>query len=507
MSQRLQRLLYLTSFLVLAMLILELGPLLRPRLPSSRQVESAARLLGLNAASEEDAGILESGQRRRGYVVIFRFMSVSQQAVGLRSFVSAQCWVGSFNLPMYIVQPFIEDSVVHTLPRKSSRVLTMSNFIDMEHYKSETRREGWGQVVSWTDFLQNAPRNIIYVQTRHVKNCRCMYETKSTKEVEWVPPVVSWSANDTRCLHFRNNGPLLSLAGSRGQFCVVRVVTVHPNPHVCNATEMHATLFGDWKPQEVTLIFQQWCPGMYIPNPALSDPAICRKACDEGLEHKFLPSQQLLHHAEAYEALHSEDGRPFKVAAMLRSEHVLLSVNRTSWNRSLQTCLSYGSSLLSFLQSKTGTRETFLTADIGSYGSNNWKALLESHDDKHIIIQRIKGTIVHWYNYTVTFKEWEDSFTNITGGLADRGYIATLQRTIASRADCLVLLGGGNFLRLALHDYLNRHPESRTWCLHFVCLDSRFRDEYHDILRSYGGHTSWRLIDTDIPLYVGRLDN
>lgn len=527
------QLLYLVSLLVMAVLLLGHGRWVWPSLRVSytcsgcggREYEGVG-LLSLTAGGElnaagyllhadrreggqmkvrerrEDTNISPHLDRQRGYVIIFNFMRVSQQAVGLRSFVSAQCWLGSFELPMYVVQPFIESSIVHTLPTGSDGALTMSDFIDMEHYSEESRRQRWGEVASWEDFLENAPRNIIYVETVEVKNCRCMYE----EEEEWVAPVVSWKANSSRrCLHLRHPSPLQSLGK---QFCVVRVVSIQPNPRICNAMDMYSTLFGEWRPEEVTLIFQQWCPGMYIPNPTLADPAVCRRACSEGLDHKFLPSQQLLAHAKAYEALHSEDSEHYKVAAMLRSEHVLLSLDKTKWNKALYVCLSQSSTLLHHLESSALTRCPFLTVDVGRYGSNYWNSMMESHKDKSIL-QRIKGTIVQWLNHSVTFRVWENGFVNVTEGMRDRGYIAALQRTIASRADCLILLGGGNFLRLALHDYLNHHPEPWSWCLHFVCLDSRFRDEYHEILLSRDGllgHTSWRQVHRDIPLYVGRLD-
>ena len=59
----------------------------------------------------------------------------------------------------------------------------------------------------------------------------------------------------------------------------------------------------------------------------------------------------------------------------------------------------------------------------------------------------------------------------ITHGITDLGYVAAIQRTIASRADCLVLVGGGHFLKLALGDYLKFHPNHSSWCIHTVCME------------------------------------
>ena len=94
------------------------------------------------------------------------------------------------------------------------------------------------------------------------------------------------------------------------------------------------------------------------------------------------------------------------------------------------------------------------------------------------MFEAIRSTVVTLLNNTLNFEEWEDTFMEVSG-IEDRGYIAALQRTIASRADCLVLVGGGHFLELALHEYLRDHPSP---CVHFICLEKLYKDEYENIL-------------------------
>ena len=54
-------------------------------------------------------------------------------------------------------------------------------------------------------------------------------------------------------------------------------------------------------------------------------------------------------------------------------------------------------------------------------------------------------------------------------------YIAALQRTIASRSDCLLLFGRGNFQEVALSAYLRNHPNKVTRCVHIVCASRSLR--------------------------------
>lgn len=53
-------------------------------------------------------------------------------------------------------------------------------------------------------------------------------------------------------------------------------------------------------------------------------------------------------------------------------------------------------------------------------------------------------------------------------GVTDAGYVAGLQRVLAGRADCLVLVGGGDFQTMAAVDYMRYHNSS--YCIHLVCV-------------------------------------
>ena len=49
----------------------------------------------------------------------------------------------------------------------------------------------------------------------------------------------------------------------------------------------------------------------------------------------------------------------------------------------------------------------------------------------------------------------------------DKGYIAALQRVLASRADCLVLVGDGDFQAMDVLDFMQYHNSKE--CIHVVC--------------------------------------
>lgn len=77
-------------------------------------------------------------------------------------------------------------------------------------------------------------------------------------------------------------------------------------------------------------------------------------------------------------------------------------------------------------------------------------------------------TLVAIYGNKVSMLDWERSFVLAAGGETNKGYIAALQRTVASRAENLILMGGGNFQSLAVQDYMIFHGPMK--CAYMVCM-------------------------------------
>lgn len=106
---------------------------------------------------------------------------------------------------------------------------------------------------------------------------------------------------------------------------------------------------------------------------------------------------------------------------------------------------------------------------VGKYGSNTWKRAVKDQDTLKTAItdtRKVMATLLH---HQMSLEEWEGTFLEAAGGVTNEGYIAALQRTIASRADCLVLMGGGSFQEQVLQEYFHVHKEKREFCIEMVC--------------------------------------
>ena len=436
-----------------------------PRLNTSAQVLSAA------------------DHPRLGYIAGMRYSG--QQGAGVSALFALQRWVKDVRLPMVIVEPFIQNSVLGS-HRRSGPDVKFSEMFNLENFNRVSRREGVAEVVPWETYLARSPVRAILVKARGVP-----------RPGPVPPPVVEWFAqpNSSECWQ-SVDGRNYTLDTSR-RLCYVRVVVSYfmfVSSHTLSAEEVCNTVLGGLDPTSLTIVFTLWrAPWKVDGPPSLLPPSCAYATGGEGHEvnesvslvSKLQDSPRLLRDVENYQKQFlSSSGRSY-VAVMLRGEHavrMLYQNKRASshFNLSLQLedCLGQAVSETSAVLGGLGTQDVFVTADVGLYGSSSWQSTIPLNRSREgeleRVVEQIKHTVERIYEDKWTFDQWEKTFSQATGGVEDRGYIAALQRAIASHAACLVLFGGGSFHILALRSYVdNRGPQEH--CVHFVCLDRKYK--------------------------------
>ena len=411
---------------------------------------------------------------RTGYVLNYRYSG--QQGAGIQGLISQQCWVKSHNLPLRIVEPFIRNSVLYGFPNmEDKQELRLRDVIDIDQFTVVSRGQGYEPLASWEELLKTAPRNIIIIDT---------IDTGTERE----PPELVWkSTGPTTCYYNYSIVEGVEVLAAENGFCIVRIIHLRPkgmmdhdtSDSIFTVDEMYTTILGEWKLQDVTLVFKRWTWHWNVSNTEQS--ISCKDALKEGLNEKLNPNRQLLEYAMMYEERFMQGKRPFHVAVMMRAERVViweLKENATSLN----DCLEQVVNTVKDLQ---GTHTPFVTVDTGKYGSKSWYEedhIILTDSQRSAIFHAVADTVTLLLNGSMSFEQWEDSFSLVAGGERQASYIAMLQRTLASRADCLVIMGGGQFMKLALYEYQGNHPDPSTWCVRLICLDSRFEREYWDIL-------------------------
>ena len=387
-----------------------------------------------------------------GYVLAMRY--TGQQGTGIQSLMSLQCFIGSFNLPMFILEPMMDQTSFGSYLGRNA-TLKFSDMFDITHFNKASRRIGFSELRFESELnTQSAlPKNVILVNSR-----------RSGKEsVELV-----WNSQENDECYVDEKVP--------EHFCIVRVVSVggkhnlRSSYQIFSEKEFFSTVLGNRSPKSITIIFKAWHTPWYVPNPSLDDPLKCKNIRSVSTETQFHTSSKLLTDAKNYEDrfLNSTN----RLAIMFRLERMMIHLrilknrkNLDSVDGYVRNCLGEVINVSEQIWRDNGEyTRPLVTLDLGKYGSNSWGgqgALNLTH--------RMNSTFSKLFKDGWTFNEWEQSFTQVASIADNKGYIAAFQRTLASRADCLILIGGGYFQELALNDYKRNHPDKSRWCVHLIC--------------------------------------
>jgi len=409
-----------------------------------------------------------------GYVLNLRYGG--QQSGGAGSMASLQCWIKSFNLPMLIVEPAIWRSKFRAADNPT---LKLGDIFDLQKFNNlHVGKKRYGKIATWGRFLENAPREIVYVRIFDSK------DEKQHSQPSWKTTVTSLEKPECKMpkeLHFLE----------KYKFCITRYVDFQvqdQNPFTKKGiyspfppNKILKLLFQEFQPQEVTLIIDHWLPMYCVPNPQLEQPEVCQKVHYMG-RRLIYASPHLLKRVEQYEKLYLQPRT--SVAVMLRSEHLInweaTQSGIKKLNQTIQEHLNFLVEAAKDLQRQHPEGKIFVTLDAGKYGSGSWKPMFArlGYDKMPEMLQALKDTVTTLTENVFSFDEWEDSFTKVTGNITDRGYIAALQRTIGSRADCLILAGGGTFGLGAISEYVHYHPQPKEHCYKFLAMAPGYRHLY-----------------------------
>ena len=422
---------------------------------------------------------LNSAMKPYGFVVTLEY--TGQLVAGVRAILSQQCWIASFGLPLVIVEPFSNNShldhsrdIWHAFANNGSFV-RFSNHYDLEHFNQKSRKFANPVMVTWEEFLNTAPRKIIFVTIEDIHHAGClsfnkqMCGLKAEKDMDEESfDGCNISPDSVKSLKYLK----------KYDFHIVREVCLNCMLPMSYVTPDLVTehIFGPYNPQNITLIINKWRFSMKI-----------SKDCEEvdscknekvTLPALFLQSKRLERDANWY--LASYFPSKMIVAIMIRVEWYFI-MHRKDETSNIMECMGQLLEVMKALEENRHPEPImpFVSMDVGSYGSGTFTHTIR-HTNTSVsmytkIINRTKHLVEQMYSHFWTFEDWEESFLTIPELLMDKGYIATLQSTIASKADCLILMGGGHFQHMALQNYLKFHPIPLEQCIKYVCVTPNFK--------------------------------
>ena len=405
-----------------------------------------------------------------GYVLGLSY--VGQQGAGIQALMSLQCFIGSVGLPMQILEPVITATKFeshHTIDSQSPST-SFSDIFDITHFNLVSKSNGLASLASMKEFVADAPKVVILVITKRQPSYGRRKAASSLN--------VIWSSDNTsHCYQPNNSMPSLPIFVQSGGYCIQRVVSIVVFQNGGRSTELftetnfYDTLLGPYRPREVTLIFDEWRTPWYVSKKLNHKSSECQEMKLKSKKAQFRPSPHLLADVKYYKErfLNSSNS----LAIMLRMERMLLLFQRRQdVENQIQKCLGEVVNIASDIWKRKKQHRTppMVTLDLGKYGSGSWESsIVNGKSNLGKITKLAKEALSTLFNHQWSFEKWETSFMEAAKGHENSGYIAAIQRTLASQAECLVLAGGGNFQELAMRDYMRNHPDKGSWCIHLVC--------------------------------------
>ena len=359
----------------------------------------------------------------KGYIIGLH--ACDQLTGGAMNMLCWQCLSKHLHPSVHMVEPFVRDSSFGARFEKTREEVALANNVRLSDiYSIDTWNEftdsrGFNRFVPWEEFLYKAPRDVIFVQRRST-SC------------------------ETRVIDKEN------LFFKLYNFKVIRSVCLDRS---YSLKDFRHIIYGNFTPTSISVVVHRSC------SQTISSLGVCNKGEFWGKVVNMLsvaPSTRVLHDALKYTERYLPGTKNTSyISVMVRLEHAVVQSTKENRQARLDRCLTKLSDVLNTSVSETGLTTTFMTVDAGRYGSATVR--------KSYINEVVKTFMRGIYGATFSFEDWENSFTSTAalpeGGHGNSGYVAMLQKVIASGGRCLVLWGGGSFQDSAFELYKQTHAD------------------------------------------------
>ncbi len=355
-----------------------------------------------------------------------------QMTRAIRNMMTQQCWAGLHEgVGMSITEPFSSNSqLVHTAQiwndfekGELHTAAKFGNYYDLVYYNKQSKMHRFSSLISWKDFLYNAPRVAVAVS---IPTHSC-----------------SGGKSNEACTYSKPFRSFLDGLINMG-FNVTKRVCLTCSVKPYDLSDFINLLFGNYS--EISVLLNTWRNYAFT-RTWIKIPYYCKRAENPKSSNFLVPSSSIISHSKNY--LNNFVKHKHFVGIMLRIERFLtLAVSGRS-NESIESCLNKTVLIHDGIAQSLENVGTYITVDIGKYGSGimQKEGIVSRFGKGSIgsITRSVESVFSHFYNATVTLEDWENTFVNATNGITERGYIAMLQQNIASQSDCLVLMGGGSY--------------------------------------------------------------
>ena len=380
--------------------------------------------------------------------------------------LSLQCWASTVSHNLRVVEPFLlpggskfgtlltdEKQKDTSNPKSKQNVVRLRDIQDIVMWERETNKRGFSPLISWNQFVEHAPPNLIAVRRRCLGDININCASAETKF----------------------NSSLRSFSKALG-FKIIRYV--HLKQEAYSSVNFRRSIYGNYSAGDTVVLFSNW-GGIYS-SPEPKSYRIGIPEAKRCLRHSFMTfplhvSQQIQRDSERYleQYLPGTQSKGY-IGVMFRSERFALNhgfQSMTSANKKLSLltgCVEAISSYVNNFKKQFGIEAVFLAMDCRKQGSKVFRrqAGPDYIMNRHLFDKVSSLLFQSLFGNSSSLKKWDDSFDDIAT-FKSAGYLAQLQKYLAAQASCLLTAGGGGFQQSAVHLYNESHWQlpSRKYCV------------------------------------------
>ena len=391
-----------------------------------------------------------------GYVAVLKIYE--QQTMATGNLLQLQCWANSLNLA--VVKPFMVNSCLRIVldESKLAQMMRLDDTLNIGNWNEYTAEKGYAPLADWNEFINHAPRKVILVQLRYP-----LLSTVKAIKAKGIPFPHPPKGDQYKigCPFKFLGAKSMDFLKSKGFTVVRRVCFNFMRGDELPLAQFHQDILGHFDSSSVTIIMDEW-RGLGENQRVLIQEKICREK--HPFREQVKPSQKLVKSAKRYVKEYL-GGREY-LAVIARFE--MTGLTQRVYERGndshaiIPFCLQLTIDKWQRFKRDTGLNTTFLSIDIGKYGSISFE-----RKKYYGHLPEMMKFVTQIYGGKMAVHEWERTFEAIAQ-TTDSGYVAMLQQTIVTRAKCILFVGGGTFQRHAYNLYRQLHPNPEDQCVRIL---------------------------------------
>lgn len=394
-----------------------------------------------------------------GYMLALKIYE--QQTMATHNFLQLQCFASKLNLS--VVQPVMKESCFSTPldPLQRMHMLQLEDVYDMKGWREYAESKGYAPLVKWEEFIENAPRNVVLVQMKYptVNHVRQIRDSGKP-----FPHPLSEKRDYERGCGYKILDKAFA-ALKRKNFNVIRRVCFNfLSGDLIPLQVYQRDILGEHNHTKVTVIIDEWRGTGENQRVLVKERNICPET--EHYHEHVHSSSKVNKDAQRYVERYLQNGNMGSYLAVIaRFEMTALTRKRGSEKDPyaiIPFCLEETLKHIPNMRKSTGLTETFLSVDIGKYGSKSFvKHGYYGHQ------KDMEAFVTSVYRNKMNITDLERTFEDMTWTL-DSGYLAKVQQAIVARAKCVMFVGGGTFQKHTLHLYQELHSNPSDRCIRVV---------------------------------------